>query len=306
MPVAPTQEQLDEIVELIQNAKDDEDAGDLKSANKNRQRALDKVDKYYKIGGNVSGEPKYDPDLKGDGASQPVNGRIKVRIGKDSFVDAKGNPSPARLASTKIHEILGHGAQIVPGNGWKNPDPDFPEDEVEAFNKELEFAKQTGLTPEQIEEIKKQKKHHYDRMPQDRKDFWKKKEPWLAVVKQDDGALFAAGEDIRYVLGTFQASTASQVEGLKGPVRVPRGGGTLSHLVERFGGGDIGLFLRRNPHLSVRLCDLYRLFCGPGSDPADDVPDYPLTMLTPPRTTPGGVLMTRCKSPSPREHRGRR
>jgi hypothetical protein len=271
MPTKPTQDQIDNINELIQDALDDEADGDRKSAAKNKQRAIHLVDKYFNIGGNPYGEPKYDPTLKGQAESDAVDGRVKARIGDRAFVDKDDKPSAAWLASTKIHEILGHGAQIKPGNGWIHPG-DYPEGEVEAYNKELEFKDITGISPEQIKVIKDNKRKEFSRMAKDRQEEWKKREPWLSAATgagPKDG-LFAERSDIEYVLGLFKLpSDIALVDAAGMSVAIAKGtslaaaAGNLAH-------GELGTLLQCNPGLNMSLAALHALLSGPSSDDATE------------------------------------
>ena len=156
MPDA-TPGQIKEIEKAIRDALDLEKKGGKKNKDKAkelRKKAITLADKYFKLPkGNLSGEPEYDESVDGAGQTATVGGKGVVKLGKDAFV-WKGKPSAAWLASTKIHEIH-HTTQIQPDNTRK---PERPEREVEAYNKELDAAKQTGITNVQKEELKSRRR----------------------------------------------------------------------------------------------------------------------------------------------------
>jgi hypothetical protein len=293
VPVVPTQDQIDEINELIQNALDDEANGLTKSAAKNKQRAIGKADKYFQIGGNTAGEPKYDPGVDGEGETHPVKGRAKVKIGDAAFVDPDGKPSAAWLASTKIHEILGHGAQIKRGNGWIHPG-DYPEDEVEAYNKELEFAKTTGLSQAQIDDVKERKKEEFNRMPKDRQDEWKKREPWLAVAKGGPPAkkFYTARSNVEHSVGRFALPNDMELFGQGGQAITVAKGTSLAAAAGRLTRGELGTLLKLNPALSISMAAFHAILSGDIDKAAAHAQSPRSVVLVPPPVTPGGLLAT--------------
>ncbi len=136
------------------------------------------ADKYYKIprGSLVDGEePEYDPNVRGEGEARYVNGRVRVRIGEKAFI------SPGWLASTKIHEIVGHGGQAV-AERWYAGEKGRIINEIEAYDIEINNAKRTGLAQYQIEELERRRQELYFKLDEDNQKKIEKKDYTLAFA----------------------------------------------------------------------------------------------------------------------------
>lgn len=183
-----TEAQTKEIQDVLDKMKDAKAKG-AKDGDKEirdlAKKAIELADKYYKVEtpDNVEGgEAEYDPDVKGEGVTHQNGKKTKVKVGPKAF------DTPGWLASTKIHEFF-HSSQAKDGR-WPPPPvvPENPDDipgatmedkikyledllkkltkstetnETEAYDKELENAKKTGLTTAQIEDLEKRRKEHY-------------------------------------------------------------------------------------------------------------------------------------------------
>ncbi len=152
--VKEVQEKLDKIKELKNQGKPNNDSA-IKALAK---EAIELADKYYKIpGDNADGEPEYDPDLEGEGEAELSGKKVKVKIGMD------GLDSANELATTKYHEIVMHGGQAADSpSRWLPGAKGIAINEVEAYDGELKKAAEHGLSPTQIEEIKKRRQEYYD------------------------------------------------------------------------------------------------------------------------------------------------
>ncbi len=150
--VKDIQKVLDEMEALKKAGKEADDPA-IKALAK---KAIHMADSAYKIpAGNSSGEPEYDPDNGGDGESERDGKKVKVTIGRGGF------SSPGWLASTKLHEMAGHGNQSA-GDTWYNDAKGTEINEVEAYDAELADSTKNGLSQAEIAELKKRRKEHYD------------------------------------------------------------------------------------------------------------------------------------------------
>ncbi|MGH2554066.1 MAG: hypothetical protein ACRDEB_10130 [Chitinophagaceae bacterium] len=150
--VKDIQKVLDEMEALKKAGKDPDDPAIKELAKK----AIHMADSAYKIpAGNSSGEPEYDPDSGGDGESTKDGKKVKVTIGRGGF------SSPGWLASTKLHEMVAHGGQAADGR-WYNDAKGTEINEVEAYDAELADSTKNGLSQDEIAELKKRRKEHYD------------------------------------------------------------------------------------------------------------------------------------------------
>lgn len=152
--VKEIQDKLDKIKELKNNGKKDNDPEIKQLAND----AIKLADSFYKIPpANLDGEPEYDPEVEGDGESSLSGKKVKVKIGPE------GLSSPGWLASTKSHEIVGHGGQAADSPSRWYLDPKGANiNEVEAYDLEIKQAQQNGLSQAEIDELKKRRKSYYD------------------------------------------------------------------------------------------------------------------------------------------------
>jgi hypothetical protein len=168
---AEIQKLIDEMNKLKKGGKGNDDPAVVELAKK----AIKLADDYYKIpNDNLEDkkppekgkeEPEYAPGLKGEGEANKSGKKVHVKIGPDAF------SSPGWLASSKLHEIGGHGNQAASGT--------WPEDitakivnilESEAYDKEIANAKANGLSDEEIAELKKRRKAYYDALDKANQD----------------------------------------------------------------------------------------------------------------------------------------
>ena len=149
------QEKLDKIKELKKKGKKDDDAAIKKLA----KEAIKLADSFYKIPAkNLDGEPAYDPGgVGGEGASGKSGKKVKVGLGTDAF------SSPGWLASSKLHEIEGHGGQAASGR-WYTGAKGWAINEVEAYDKEIDNADKNGLDSTEKAELKKRRDEWYNKL----------------------------------------------------------------------------------------------------------------------------------------------
>lgn len=146
------QEVLDKMAALKKEGKKADDPAIKKLA----KEAIHMADTCYKIpDANAKAEPEYDPDYGGDGSSDRDGKKVKVTIGRAGF------SSPGWLASTKLHEMVGHGSQAA-GDTWYNDAKGTEINEVEAYDAELRDSTKNGLSRPEIDELLKRRKAHYD------------------------------------------------------------------------------------------------------------------------------------------------
>jgi hypothetical protein len=197
-------------------AKDDSD-----EIKKLKTEAIKLVDKHYKIPqDNVDGEPTYDPGMKktqegetipSDRTQNKKGNKAKVTIGERAF------SSPGWLASSKLHEIVGHGTQAMEGR-WPTSDKGSEIAEVEAYDLELANAEKNGLSEDEINDLKARRKSHYDALDDDnKKKIDDKKYNTLAMLPPSDRSVKdLAGNAQVFVAGTVLADEVTQVT-VRGP-----------------------------------------------------------------------------------------
>ncbi|HJX83946.1 MAG TPA: hypothetical protein VJ723_06350, partial [Candidatus Angelobacter sp.] len=152
----PTQEQKDEIQKVLDKIKKAEKDGKTDDVKKLKKEAIELADKYYKIPqDNADGDPEYVPGTEGEGESSRSGKKVKVALGEDTFT------TPGWLASTKLHEIVGHGGQAASDRWYEDPKGNAI-NEIEAYDLEIKNADKTGLSKDEIEELKKRRKEYYD------------------------------------------------------------------------------------------------------------------------------------------------
>jgi hypothetical protein len=179
---------IDQAVSLEKIAHEEADKGHfhraerlIRRAGRLKQKAIKLADRYYGIGrepasGHLHGEPTYDPNSSDEGDTRPTGGgEGRVTIGPGAFV-FNGKASAAWLASTKAHEILGHIPQIQ-GDDWSPGNND--EQELEAYQQEYDNRGTTGLTDDQVQEIRKRMQRHYRRLPPALKGRWRRSHPFV-------------------------------------------------------------------------------------------------------------------------------
>lgn len=174
---APTDPQIGEIEDAIGKALDAGTQGKTDEAAKLKQQAIRLVDRYYGIKLGAVPEPKYVTGAHGESA-QTKRGAggapPTVEIYDGAFVDAKGKPSARRLASTKIHEVLGHCALLLGAKEpWKSQQEAF------ACNVELLFAGVLKLSAEEIQRLREQKADWLILAGTEWQAYWQAREKWL-------------------------------------------------------------------------------------------------------------------------------
>lgn len=204
----------------IKKAHDNGAADDSDEIKKLKTKAIEQVDKGYKIPNDnaAPGYPKYDPDKvpkgaggdKNEGSSARDDKKVKTSLGEDAF------GSPGWLASTKLHEIVGHGGQAASGH-WYNDEKGSAINEVECYDLEIENAEKNGLSKEEIEDLKKRRKEYYDKLDDANKKKVDKKNYTLAMLEPPDKSVGElAGNAQVFVAGTIIADEVTQVT-VRGP-----------------------------------------------------------------------------------------
>jgi hypothetical protein len=204
----------------IKKAHDKGAADDSDEIKKLKTQAIEQVDKGYKIpNDNASpGYPKYDPGKlpkgaggsKNEGSSAKDGKKVKTSLGEDAF------SSPGWLASTKLHEIVGHGGQAASGR-WYNDPKGSAINEIECYDLEIANAEKNGLSKDEIEDLKKRRKEHYDELDDDNKKKVDKKDYTLAMLEPPDKSVGElAGNAQVFVAGTVTADEVTQVT-VRGP-----------------------------------------------------------------------------------------
>lgn len=163
----PTREGIKDIQDLLDKMKALQKAGKKPgdpAVVELAAKAIHLADSSYQIPpGNLPDkdkgkeEPAYDPDSGGDGESSRDGKKVKVTLGRGAF------SSPGWLASTKLHEIVAHGGQAA-GGSWYTDGKGTEINEVEAYDAELADSTKNGLSREEIDELLKRRKQHYDNL----------------------------------------------------------------------------------------------------------------------------------------------
>jgi hypothetical protein len=130
--------------------------------NGDKQKAIELTVKYYNIDVSaVKGMPKYNKDLSGEGVTRRYT--KEVEIGDEAF-KFNGKTSPAWLASSILHETV-HAKQLTDPQRLKNYDESEQTQhavEVEAYDREIAEAKNTGVSPDMVKELERRRKSDYD------------------------------------------------------------------------------------------------------------------------------------------------
>lgn len=205
----PTSDQQKEIEKAIKDVQDALKGGDKDKIKDAKNKAILLTDKYFKIPqDNLDGDPTYDPDETSEGSSVPSKankGKIKVTLGEKAFFWSPDGPNPAALASVKIHEILGHGAQNAGGH-WYTDDKGTAIQEIEAYQKELDNAKAIGLSDAEIAAIKERIKAWRDKLNDANKKKVDKGDYILSFLAPgDDSQKALAGTAQLFVTGDVYA-----------------------------------------------------------------------------------------------------
>lgn len=213
----PTDQQKDEIQKVLDKIKQAEKDGKTDDVKKLKKEAIRLADKYYKIPqDNVDGEPEYDPGSTDDGDSEKSGKKVKVTLGEPAFT------TPGWLASTKLHEIVGHGGQAA-SDHWYRSDKGNALNEIEAYDLEIKNAETTGLSKDEIDELKKRRQEYYDELSDANKAKVDKGNYVLALAPAAGSTDALAGKGQVFVAGTVLAEDNVPVT-----VRGPR---TLEGLV---------------------------------------------------------------------------
>lgn len=221
IPVAaqqlPTKEQKDEIDKVfdgIKKAHENGAADDSDEIKKLKTKAIELVDKYYKIPhDHINGDPTYDPGLNAEGSTGQTakdKKKVKTRMGEPAFT------TPGWLASSKLHEIVGHGGQAASGRWYTDAKGDAI-NEVECYDLEIENAKKTGLTDAEIQELKDRRKAYYDKLDEaNQKKVDKKVYTVAMAAPPDKSAGELAGNGQVFVAGTVDQENVTAVT-VRGP-----------------------------------------------------------------------------------------
>ncbi len=211
---------IDKVFDDIKKAHDKGAKDDSDDIKKLKTKAIELVDKGYKIPQDnaAEGYPKYDPDVSGEGVTIPEDtsgnkkgNKAKVRMGEKAFT------TPGWLASSKLHELVGHGAQSMEGR-WPTTPKGKAIQEVEAYDLEIANAKANGLTDAEIADLKARRKTYYDKLDEDnQKKVDKKEYPTLAMLAPPDKSMGElAGKAQVFVAGTVTADEITEVT-VRGP-----------------------------------------------------------------------------------------
>ncbi len=127
------------------------------------KKIIHMIDTAYHIKApDANGEPDYDA-TSDECKKANVNGHSEQNGKK---VDAHLCPrcfdqSPGRIASTKVHEMIGHGSQAAADNWYT--DPKWSDiQEIEAIRRQLADSTNHGLSKEEIQERLDKLKEYYD------------------------------------------------------------------------------------------------------------------------------------------------
>lgn len=164
--VKPTETQMEELSDTMKAFRQYFKGGNKLQRKSITEKLIRLVDKYYKIpGDNIVGEPTFDSEVEGEGlAIWAKGGKVEVYLGEKAFYSPDGKTTSIPwLASTKLHEIIGHGAQAAQDK-LKDDDKSHALNEVEAYDLEIKLAETTGLSEVEIEELKKRRQAHYDEL----------------------------------------------------------------------------------------------------------------------------------------------
>lgn len=207
----PSAEQMKELkaaMDEVQKALKGGDADKIKEAKNN---LIKLTDKYYGIpSDNLSEEPYYDPDVDGEGSTGPSDKdpkKVRTRLGEKAFFDPTDGTTPSIpwLASSKMHEIMGHGSQAAAGN-WYEDDKGTAIQEVEAYDVELKNAERTGISQGEIDELKKRRKEWYDQLNEANQKKVDKGDYTLALLPPTGNSKTAlAGKPSVFVAGEVYA-----------------------------------------------------------------------------------------------------
>lgn len=166
----PSKEDIAKVEKAIKDVQKALEGGDADKIKAAKDAAIKLADEVYKIpADNLAADPYYDPDVDCEGKTRrdkkdPT--KVRTRLGEKAFFSPPDyvDPSPGWLASTKIHEILGHGGQAH-DKRWPTNEKETIIAEIEGFDKEIENAGDgtpenpgvTGLSKKEIDLLKKER-----------------------------------------------------------------------------------------------------------------------------------------------------
>lgn len=154
----PSPTQVAEVQKLLDKIKAARAQGKTEAVKQLRREAVALTKKHYKISGiHAAGQPHYDPALDYNGSAEKQGNKVEVTLGAETF------KSPAWLASTQLHELVGHGTQAASGR-WYEDAQGSALNEVEAYDLELANAAATGLTNGEINKLKKARQEEYEKL----------------------------------------------------------------------------------------------------------------------------------------------
>ncbi len=225
----PTAEQFKELQKAMDDVQTALKGGDADKIKEAKNKLIKLTDKYYKIpADNLSEEPYYDPAVDGEGSTGRTGDdkkKIRTRLGEKAFFDPSDGKTPSIgwLASSKIHEIMGHGGQAA-GGTWYTDDKGTAINEIEAYDLEIKNAETTGLSKGEIDELKKRRKDWYDKLNEANKKKVDKGDYTMAFLPPSDRSkqAFSGGAQV-FVSGEVYADEVATAT-----VRGPR---TLDGLV---------------------------------------------------------------------------
>jgi hypothetical protein len=203
--------EIKDIKDLLKKVKEAEKAGKDDEVKKLKKEIIKKVDDYYKIPkDNVDGDPEYDPNYDGDGKSEKSGKKVKVTLGEKTFT------TPGWIASTKLHEMVGHGGQAA-GDRWYEGAKGDAINDIEAYDLEIENAKKNGLTDDEIAELKRRRDQLYDGLNEENKKKMDEKDYTMAFAEPSHRSVGElAGKAQVFVAGEVTAEETMMVT-VRGP-----------------------------------------------------------------------------------------
>ena len=308
-PSAEQKKELDKAMGEVQKALKAGDADKIKEA---KDELIKLTDKYYKIPqDNVGAEPAYNPDeddFASSGRNKKNKKKVDVSIGEAALFDPSDGitPSIPWLASTKIHEIMGHGSQAAAGN-WYEDDKGTAIQEIEAYDEELKHAKDIGLSDAEIDRIKKDRQEFYDQLNKANQKKVDKGDYKLAFLPPSDRSIRSFGGNAQvFVSGEVYADEAATTT-VRGPrslegyvITTEVNGQKAETKTDRNGGAKIPLppsvTALTSPAIAiVRVLDstgkeVARTQTRILSGPAPDAVDHPVIKNFPPDLKRGDVI----------------
>lgn len=305
-----TNEQISEIEDTIVRAREIKDPTS-KEARDLYNKAIRLADEYFKIERPKEGvgEPQYDPKKNEPGSGHggltlPVNkdgeGKAETTFGPDAFVN-NGKPDARWLAACKVHEYA-HAAvgveirEFTPEEtealkkakpSWTDEEikkarparfklQDVNEEEVIAYNAMLKKAGELGLSPSDVEWIKKEKKRFYERMSEEKKKKYKVMEPWLGCHISET--------EFHEGLGSLIVPKGTTIDFERDHSWTLPHAMTLAELTYVRFDSNFRKLVELNPHLSVGIASLEMLLFGPSGlgGEARSVTSVPSIIVSPP------------------------